>query len=75
MWLEVLCWIDHVWSSKECVCFACDTRVRLDATSICFVWGFVCLKLYPHLRVSELDDRCSSPVVVSVCNCAYYVVS
>ena len=21
MWLEVLCWIDHVWSSKESVCF------------------------------------------------------
>ena len=20
----VLCWIDHVWSSKECVCCACD---------------------------------------------------
>ena len=19
VWLEVLCWIDHVWSSKECV--------------------------------------------------------
>ena len=20
----VLCWLDHVWSSKECVCCACD---------------------------------------------------
>ena len=20
----MLCWIDHVWSSKECVCCACD---------------------------------------------------
>ena len=20
----VLCWIDYVWSSKECVCCACD---------------------------------------------------
>ena len=23
MWLEVLYWIDHVWSSIECVCCAC----------------------------------------------------
>ena len=36
MWLEVLCWIDHVWSSNECVCCACDPSVRIDAPSICF---------------------------------------
>ena len=30
MWLEFLCWIDHVWSSKECVCCACDPSVRPD---------------------------------------------
>ena len=35
MWLEVFCWIDHVWSSKECMCCACDPSVRLDAPSIC----------------------------------------
>ena len=34
MWLEVLYWIDHVWSSIECVCCACE---RLDAPSIRFV--------------------------------------
>ena len=37
MWLEVLCWIDHVWSSKECVCCVCDPSMRLDAPSICFL--------------------------------------
>ena len=42
MWLEVLCWIDHVWSSKKCVCCACDPIVHLDAHSICFVCVFVC---------------------------------
>ena len=26
----MLCWIDHVWSSKECVCCACDPNERLD---------------------------------------------
>ena len=33
----VLCWIDHVWSSKECVCCACDPSERLSTPSICFV--------------------------------------
>ena len=51
MWLEVLCWINYVWSSKQCVCCACDPRVRLDALSICFVFVFICRKLSPHLRV------------------------
>ena len=37
MWLEVLYWIDHVWSSVECVCCACGPSERLDASSICFV--------------------------------------
>ena len=47
----VLCWIDHVWSSKECVCCAWDPNERLSAPSICFVCGFVCRKLSPHLGV------------------------
>ena len=47
----VLCWIDHVWSSKDCVCCACDPSERLSAPSICFVCVFVCRKLSPHLGV------------------------
>ena len=47
----VLCWIDQVWSSKECVCYACDPNERLSAPSICFVYVFVCRKLSPHLGV------------------------
>ena len=47
----LLCWIDHVWSSKECVCCACDPNERLSAPSICFVCVFVCRKLSPHLGV------------------------
>ena len=35
MWLEVLYWIDHVWSYIECVCCACGPSERLDAPSIC----------------------------------------
>ena len=51
MWLEVLYWIDHVWSSIEFVCCACGPSERLDAPSICFVCVFVCRKLSPHLGV------------------------
>ena len=35
VWLEVLYWIYHVWSSIECVCCACGPSERLDAPSIC----------------------------------------
>ena len=51
MWLEVLYWIDHVWSSIECVCCACGPSERLDAPSICFVCVFVSWKLSAHLGV------------------------
>ena len=47
----VLCWIDHVWSSKVCVCCACNPNERLSVPSICFVCVFVCRKLSPHLGV------------------------
>ena len=51
VWVEVLCWIDREWSSKESVCCACDPHVHLSVPSIVFVYGFVCHKLSPHLRV------------------------
>ena len=51
MWLEVVYWIDHVWSSIDCVCCACGPIERLDAPSMYFVCVFVCRKLSPHLRV------------------------
>ena len=37
MWVEVLCWIDRVWSSKECACCVFDANERLSAPSIGFV--------------------------------------
>ena len=36
VYLEVLYWIDNVWSSIECVCSACGPSECLDAPSICF---------------------------------------
>ena len=46
--VEVLCWINRVWSSKGC---AFDPIVHLSVTSIGFVYVFVCRMLSPHLRV------------------------
>ena len=42
---------NYVWSSKECVCCACDPNERLSAPSICFFCVCVCRKLSPHLGV------------------------
>ena len=51
MWLVVLYWIDHVWSSIKCMCCACGLIERLDAPYICLVCVFVCRKSSPHLGV------------------------
>ena len=48
--MEVLCWIDRVWSFNEYACFACNPSVHLNDPSIGFVYVFVCRKLSPHLR-------------------------
>ena len=53
MWVEVLCWIYHVWSSKECGCYACDPSVHLSVPSIGFVYVFVCRKLSPTMWSSK----------------------
>ena len=42
MCVVVLCCIDHVWYSKECVRCACDPNERVSAPSICFVCVCVC---------------------------------
>ena len=42
MCVVVLCWIDHVWSSKECVCCACDPSELLMTSAIsCPLWSSV----------------------------------
>ena len=28
--VDVLCWIDRIWSSKECACCVCDPSVHLS---------------------------------------------
>ena len=51
--VHCLCWIDHVWSSKKCVCCACDPNECLSAPSICFVCVFVCRKLSSSFRAGS----------------------
>ena len=46
-------WIDHVWSSKECVCCACDPSERLDAPSICFVCMSEVISSFRSLRAGS----------------------
>ena len=53
VWVEVLCWIERVWSSNEYVCCACNPSVYLSVPSIGFVYVFVCPKLSPHLRAGS----------------------
>ena len=70
VWVEGLCWIDRVWSSKECACCACDHSVHLTVHSI----GFV-MFLYVGSYLLESWSTCvCSPYVVSLCDFAYYVV-
>ena len=42
MWLEVLSWIDHVWSSSECVCCACYPNVSFHMLEV--ISSFKCLR-------------------------------
>ena len=54
MWVEVLCWIDRVWSFNECECWACDLSVHLSVLSIClFVFLYVGSYLVMSLRAGS----------------------
>ena len=44
VWVEVLCWIDRVWSSKECTGCACDPSVHLNVPSQVLFMFFACGK-------------------------------
>ena len=49
----VLCWIDHVWPSKECVCCACDPKERLML--------FLCVILHTMSSGKSLQLLCILP--------------
>ena len=71
MWVEVLCWIDRVWSFKECVCCACDPSEQLDVPSMGL---FICVYVGSNLLIYQFESRITgvcSPHVVSLCDFAY----
>ena len=53
MCVVVLCLIDHVWSSKECVCCACDPNERLTAPSICLFCMSEVISSFRSLRAGS----------------------
>ena len=69
----MLYWIDHVWSSIECVCCDCDPSEHLDAHSIIFYVLFVFLYVGSYLLILEFKSWITgvfSSYVVSLCDFA-----
>ena len=74
MCVVVLCWIDHVWSSKECVCCACDPSERLSAPSDMFCLCFCMSEVISSFRSLRAGSQVfASPYVISLSDFAYYV--
>ena len=53
MCVVVLCWIDHVWSTKECMCCACGPNESLSAPSICFFYISEVISSFRSLRAGS----------------------
>ena len=67
MCVEVLCWIDHVWSSKECVCCACDSSERLGAPSISFVCVFCMSDVISSFRSLRAGSHVFALLMLFLC--------
>ena len=63
----MLCWIDHVWSSKECVCCACDPNERLSAPSICFVCVFCMSEVISSFRSLRAGSQVFALLMLFLC--------
>ena len=55
--------IDRVWSSKECVCCACDPSVHLDVTSI----FFMCVYVISSFRSLKAGSQLFTLLVLFLC--------
>ena len=65
--VDVLYWIEHVWSSVEYVCCARGTSERLDALSICFVCVFVCRKFSSSFRSLRTGSQVFALLMLFLC--------
>ena len=62
MCVVVLCWIDHVWSSKECVHCACDPNKLLPYVLFVFLYVGSYLLLWYVVLVCHQYDACENSV-------------
>ena len=67
----MLCWIDHVWSSKECTCCASDPSVHLSVPYIGSVYNLYVVSYLVIKKIERWITGVCSPYVVSVCDFAY----
>ena len=67
MWVEVLCWIYHVWSSKECACCTCDPSVHLSVPSICFVFMFCMSEVISSFKSLTAGSQVFSLLMLFLC--------
>ena len=67
VWEEVLCWIDHVWSSKECACCACDHSGLLNVPFIGFVYVFCMSEVISAFKSLRAGSQVLTLLVLFLC--------
>ena len=67
MWVEVLCRIGRVWSSKECVCCACDPSVHLSVPCIGFVYVFCMSEVISSFRSLRGGSQVFALLMLFIC--------
>ena len=67
MWVELLCWIDRVWSSTECACCPCDPSVHLSVPSRCFVCVFCMSEVIFSFKSLRAGSQVFAPLMLFLC--------
>ena len=63
----MLCWIDHVWSSKECVCCACNSNERLSASFNMFCLCFCMSEVISSFRSLRAGSQVFALLMLFLC--------
>ena len=63
----MFCWIDRVWSSKECACCACDRIVHLSVPSIGFVYVFCMSEVICTFKSLRAGSQVFTLLMLSLC--------
>ena len=62
----MFCWIDHVWSSKECVCCACDPSVHISVPSMFCLW-FCMSEVISSFKSLRAGSQMFALLMLSLC--------